>query len=136
MVRAVVRRAFGRSGTTLRQQREGRLGKRVLIVDDEPDIRLVVRVFATSIGHDIVGEAASGLEAIDMAGQLQPDVIVLDVMMPGMTGLEALPKIREACPDATVVIFSVFGTDSEQVSLADRWVQKGEPLETLSDAIG
>ena len=112
------------------------MGKRVLIVDDEPDIRLVVRVFATSIGHDIVGEAASGLEAIDMAGQLQPDVIVLDVMMPGMTGLEALPKIREACPDATVVIFSVFGTDSEQVSLADRWVQKGEPLETLSDAIG
>ena len=112
------------------------MGKRVLIVDDEPDIRLVVRVFATSVGHDIVAEAADGLEAIEMARLHQPDVIVLDVMMPGMTGLEALPQIREACPSATVVIFSVLGTDSGQLSLADHWVQKGEPLETLNDAIG
>ena len=112
------------------------MGKRVLIVDDEPDIRLVVRVFANSVGHDIVGEAADGLQAIEMARQHQPDVIVLDVMMPGMTGLEALPQIREACPDATVVIFSVLGMDSKDAELADRWVQKGEPLETLNDAIG
>ena len=112
------------------------MGKRVLIVDDEPDIRLVVRVFATSIGHEIVAEAADGRQAIEMAREHQPDVIILDVMMPGMTGLEALPEIRAACPQATVVIFSVLGTDSQQAALADSWVQKGEPLETLSDAIG
>ena len=112
------------------------LAKRVLIVDDEPDIRLVVRVFATSVGHEIVGEAANGLQAIEMARQHQPDVIVLDVMMPGMTGLEALPQLREACPDATIVIFSVLGQDTEEAALADSWVQKGEPLETLNDAMG
>lgn len=112
------------------------MGKRVLIVDDEPDIRLVVRIFATSIGHDIVGEAADGREAIEMARVHQPDVIVLDVMMPGMTGLEALPEIREACPDSTVVIYSVLGRDEAVPELVDRWVQKGDPLETLSSAIG
>jgi len=112
------------------------LGKRVLIVDDEPDIRLVVRVFATSIGHEIVAEAADGREAIEQARQHQPEVVILDVMMPGMTGLEALPEIRAACPDATVIIFSVLGNGTEDAALADCWVQKGEPLETLSDAIG
>jgi YesN/AraC family two-component response regulator len=108
----------------------------VLIVDDEPDIRLVVRVFATSIGHEIVAEAADGREAIELARQHQPEVVILDVMMPGMTGLEALPEIRAACPDATVIIFSVLGNGTEDAALADSWVQKGEPLETLSDAIG
>jgi CheY-like chemotaxis protein len=108
----------------------------VLIVDDEPDIRLVVRVFATSMGHDIVAEAADGHRAIELARQHQPDVIVLDVMMPGMTGLEALPELRGACPDATIVIYSVLATDSKDAALADAWVQKGEPLESLNDAIG
>jgi two-component system chemotaxis response regulator CheY len=122
--------------STLRRGREATLGKRVLIVDDEPDIRLVVRVFATSVGHEIVGEAADGREAIEMARLHQPDAIVLDVMMPGMTGLEALPEIRAACPTATVIIFSVLSHDTDAVALADGWVQKGEPLETLSDAIG
>jgi len=57
------------------------------------------------------------------------------VMMPGMTGLEALPQLRELCPDATVVIFSVLGPDSD-VAMADGWVEKGAPLEILSAAIG
>jgi CheY-like chemotaxis protein len=71
-----------------------------------------------------------------MARLHQPDAIVLDVMMPGMTGLEALPEIRAACPTATVIIFSVLSSDTDAVALADEWVQKGAPLETLSDAIG
>ena len=112
------------------------MGKRVLIVDDEPDIRLIVRMFAGSIGHDIVGEAANAREAIELARLHQPDVIVLDVMMPGMTGIEALPELREACPQATVVIYSVLGSNDTVPELADDWVQKGEPLETLSSAIG
>ncbi len=107
----------------------------MLIVDDEPDIRLVLRVFTTSIGHDIVGEATNGVEAIEMARQQQPEVIILDVMMPGMTGIEALPQLRELCPDAMVVIFSVLGPGSD-VALADGWVEKGAPLEILSAAIG
>jgi CheY-like chemotaxis protein len=112
------------------------MGKRVLIVDDEPDIRLMVRVFVTTVGHDVVGEAADGQQAIDMARELQPDAIVLDVMMPGLTGLQALPAIREVCPTATVVIFSVLGADTDEASLADGWVEKGEPLEGLNVALG
>ena len=109
--------------------------KRVLIVDDEPDIRLVVRLFAEANGHEVVGEAADGREAIEGARQHRPDAIVLDVMMPGMTGLDALPEIREACPDATVVIYSVLGIDASVPELADQWVQKGDPLELLTAAI-
>jgi CheY-like chemotaxis protein len=108
----------------------------VLIVDDELDIRLVVRVFVTSMGHEIVAEATNGHEAIEMARLHQPEAIVLDVMMPGMTGLEALPEIRNACPDATVVIFSVLGSDLGAAALADGWVQKGDPLDRLTEAIG
>ena len=110
------------------------MGKRVLIVDDEPDIRLVVRVWASTMGHDVVAEAADGREAIELARQHQPDAIVLDVMMPGMTGLEALPGIREVCPGATVVIFSVLGPEEGALDLADHWVQKGDSLDALGGA--
>jgi CheY-like chemotaxis protein len=111
------------------------VGKRILVVDDEPDIRLLVRLYATSVGHEVVAEAADGRQAIEMARAHRPEVVVLDVMMPGMSGLDALPAIREACPDATVVIYSVLGPGSSSTALADGWVQKGEPLEALSALI-
>jgi len=107
----------------------------VLIVDDEPDIRLLVRMHAEMLGHEVVAEAKDGREAIEMAREHDPEVIVLDVMMPGMTGLEALPAIREACPGAVVVIYSVFAPGAAGGELADMWVRKGGSLDALNDAI-
>src|SRR5438132_14386326 len=77
---------------------------RVLLVDDLPDIRLVMRLLLEADGRtEVVGEAADGAEAIRLAGELHPDAIVLDLRMPGMDGVSALPLIRDAAPGPVLV---------------------------------
>jgi len=79
----------------------------VLVVDDEADIRLLTRMQLEVDDHfKVVGEAADGLHAVRLAGELQPNAIILDVLMPNMSGMEALPLIRDAAPDAVVVVVS------------------------------
>src|SRR5437763_4438314 len=87
----------------------GRVSKkvRVLLVDDLPDIRLVMRLLLEADGRvEVVGEAADGGEAVRLAGELLPDAVVLDLRMPGMDGVSALPLIRDASPGAVVVALS------------------------------
>jgi len=80
---------------------------RVLLVDDLPDIRLVMRLLLEADGRaEIVGEAADGTEAVRLASELHPDVVVLDLRMPGMDGVSALPLIRDASPGTVVVALS------------------------------
>lgn len=80
---------------------------RVLLVDDAPDVRQLVRLLLRSEPRfEVVGEAANGREAVALAGELRPDVVLLDLAMPVMDGLEALPLIREACPGVSVVMLS------------------------------
>lgn len=80
---------------------------RVLIVDDTDDIRLVVRLALELDGrYEVVGEAADGLEGIVAAESLRPDVILLDLAMPRMDGLTALPKIRQVAPATPVVLYT------------------------------
>ncbi len=83
--------------------------RRVLLVDDSRDIRLLLRrVLTRSSSFDVVGEACDGREAIALAGALQPDVVILDLAMPVMDGLEALPQIRLRLPSATIIVLSGF----------------------------
>jgi len=78
----------------------------VLLVEDDPDIRLIARLALQQIGGFTVIEAASGAEALDILGSLRPDVVLLDVMMPGMDGTGVLRAMRETPATATVpVIF-------------------------------
>src|SRR5947199_4733636 len=80
---------------------------RVLLVDDLPDIRLVMRLLLEADGRaEIVGEAADGTEAVRLAAELRPDAVVLDLRMPGMDGVAALPLIRDASPGTAVVALS------------------------------
>src|SRR3954462_6337199 len=80
---------------------------RVLLVDDLSDIRLVMRLLLEADGRvEVVGEAADGGEAVRLAGELLPDAVVLDLRMPGMDGVSALPLIRDASPGAVVVALS------------------------------
>jgi two-component system OmpR family response regulator len=78
--------------------------KRISYVEDEPDIRLIVEFALTQVGGFIVEICASGAEAIDRAPAFKPDLILLDVMMPGMDGLETLKRMQEIPELATTPI--------------------------------
>jgi len=84
----------------------------VLIVDDIDDIRDLLRdVIEESDGFVVVGEARDGLEAIEQAQTTQPNLILLDLSMPRMDGLEALPRLRRVSPESRIVVLSGFGED-------------------------
>jgi CheY-like chemotaxis protein len=86
--------------------------RRVLMVDDSPVERTLIRAaLSTSGAFEVVGEAATAEEGIVLVEQLVPDIVLLDLSMPGMGGLEALPLIRGACPSAIVVVLSGFVSD-------------------------
>lgn len=87
-----------------------------LIVDDQPDVRVLVRltIEAANEGLHVVGEAADGIEALERWEQLQPDVVVLDHMMPRMTGLAAAEAIHRKRPDQPIVMFSAYLDDELQ----------------------
>ena len=83
--------------------------RRVLIVDDVADLRMLLRMtLSGNEEFEVVAEASDGLEAIAQAERHQPDLVVLDLSMPVLDGLEALPRILEVAPDARVVVLSGF----------------------------
>lgn len=108
----------------------------VLVVDDNPAARrVVVHLLRGDPAFRVRGVARDGLEAIDLTGDFCPDLIVLDHDMPGMTGLQALPRLREQCPDARIVMWSL-ATDAAPAALAaggDGFVSKAEPIDALLD---
>src|SRR5918992_332296 len=90
---------------------------RILIVDDHPITRDGLRSALTATqGIEVVGEAASGEEAVDMARSTTPDVVFMDVRMPGMGGVEATKAIRKSHPETKVILFTV---DESRASIAD-----------------
>ena len=82
---------------------------RLLVVDDEKGIRDALRQLFEYEGHD-VAVAEDGMEAIERVADAPPDVIFLDVKMPGMDGIDVLARLREKDPDALVIIISGHGT--------------------------
>jgi NarL family two-component system response regulator LiaR len=90
---------------------------RVLIVDDEKDVRYLVRICLDErCDEEIdISEAANGREAVDMAERIQPDVVVMDLRMPIMDGLEATQEIKKRVPDADIVVYSATTDHSSDV---------------------
>ncbi|MFI5209760.1 MAG: response regulator [Gemmatimonadales bacterium] len=81
---------------------------RVLLVDDHAVVREGIRhVLAEGAGFEVVGEAGGGRDALALAGTLQPDVVLLDISMPGDSGLDVLDALRKAAPQARVLMLSV-----------------------------
>ncbi len=82
---------------------------RILIVDDEPSVRYSFKKLLTEDRYDVV-EAANGVEALRLLARELPDLIVMDIEMPGMTGLEAIRRIKEINPQIPVIIMTAYGT--------------------------
>lgn len=105
---------------------------RALIVDDHPVTREGLRT-ALELSEDavvVVGEAASGEEAIEQARELTPDVVFMDVRMPGMDGIEATRRIREAAPETKVILITI---DESRGAIAEA-IQAGVSGYLLKDA--
>jgi NarL family two-component system response regulator LiaR len=90
---------------------------RVLVVDDHTVVRkgLCSLLSAEKYGIEVVGEAADGQDAIDKARTLHPEVILLDLAMPGMGGLEAIPAIRKDDPEARILVLTSYAEDDQVI---------------------
>ncbi len=78
--------------------------KRVLVVDDAPIIRLMIKDIIEFNGYEVVGEANNGKEAVQMYNELKPNLVTMDIIMPEMDGIEALGEILKNDPEAKVVM--------------------------------
>jgi DNA-binding NarL/FixJ family response regulator len=85
----------------------------IVLVDDHPMVRGGLRVtLGAEPGWQVVGEAADGVAGVELACRLRPDVLVVDMQMPGMNGLEVLRKVRAALPASQVILFSMHAEDA------------------------
>ena len=109
---------------------------RVLVVDDHPLTRAALTGLLEHNAFSVVGEAADGSEAIARARELQPDLVLLDLAMPGLDGLEALPRLRAAAPETEVVVLTASGSDADLLSAiragAAGYLLKSEPPERIA----
>jgi DNA-binding NarL/FixJ family response regulator len=117
---------------------EGRI--RILVADDHPMLREgLVAVLSTQPDFEVIGEAADGAEVVRLAKRLEPDVILLDLEMPGVDGVAALERLREAGSGARAIVFTAYDTDERILrSLragARGYLLKGASRAEIFDAI-
>ncbi len=120
------------------------MSARVLIVDDSAFMRTVLRKMLEEEGFEIVAEAGNGLEAIKMAKEHQPDVVTLDITMPEMDGVTALPGIIAEAPETKVIMCSAMGQQSMVVDAIKAGAkdfivkpfQKARVVQAIENALG
>jgi CheY-like chemotaxis protein len=107
---------------------------RVYICDDSPEYRLLLRMVLSDEGAVVVGEGADGLECLEGAAATHPEVVLLDLNMPRLGGLETLPRLREALPGVKIVVLTTSkALESEAAAMAagaDAYVYK--PIDATS----
>jgi DNA-binding NarL/FixJ family response regulator len=113
------------------------MAERILLVDDHPLTRSALAGLLAQHGFDVVGEASDGEEAVESAREVRPDLVLLDLSMPGVDGLTALPRLREAAPDCEVVVLTASGTEENLLGAirggAAGYLLKSEPPERIVD---
>lgn len=117
---------------------------RILIVDDSIVSRSNLRRILEEAGHEVAGEAADGLSGLELYDKLRPDLVTMDITMPGMSGLECLKRIVEHNPTANVVMMTAIGQGPKIMealeSGARHYVtkpfEKEKVVEAVSDVLG
>jgi DNA-binding NarL/FixJ family response regulator len=113
---------------------------RLLLVDDHPVVRGGLRgMFAGEPGFEVVGEAENGADAIAQAGTLRPDVVLMDLRMPEMGGVEAIRRLRESAPTVRVLVLTTYDTDNDVLPAIEAgaigYLLKDAPREELMRAV-
>ena len=85
------------------------MAKNILICDDAAFMRMMIKDILTKNGYNVVGEAENGLKAVEKYQETKPDLVLMDITMPEMDGIQALKKIKQADPNASVVLCSAMG---------------------------
>ncbi len=120
------------------------MAKSVLICDDAAFMRVMIKDILTKNGYEVVGEAENGIKAVEKYAETKPDLVMMDITMPEMDGIQALKKIKEADPGATIIMCSAMGQqamviESIQSGAKDFIVkpfQADRVLEAVKKAIG
>ena len=112
---------------------------RVLLAEDHKIVRQGTRLYLESVGIEVVGEAANGHEAIQLVRQMQPDVVVMDIHMPDLTGIEATRRIRHENEDVRVLVLTAYDNPTYVQALlnagADGFVLKTAEFAELHRAL-
>ena len=85
------------------------MAKNILICDDAAFMRMMIKDILTKNGYNVAGEAENGAKAVEKYNELKPDLVLMDITMPEMDGIQALKKIKESSPDAVVIMCSAMG---------------------------
>lgn len=109
---------------------ESRKKIRVLVVDDHPPMRMgLVALIKSQPGMDVIAEASDGERSIDLYDEFHPDIVLMDLRMPGMGGVEAILAIRKKHPDARIIVLSTYSLDED----IHRALQSGAASYLLKD---
>ena len=120
------------------------MAKNILICDDAAFMRMMIKDILTKNGYTVAGEAENGVKAVEKYNEVKPDLVLMDITMPEMDGIEALRKIKEQDPSAIVVMCSAMGQqamviESIQAGAKDFIVKPFQPdrvLEAVSKVLG
>ncbi len=113
---------------------------RIIVADDHPVVRDgLTAMLGTQPDFEVVGQAATGIEVVEKVRSLQPDIVLLDLEMPEMDGVEALEQLRAQKPEVGVIVFTAFDTDERILGAvragAKGYLLKGTPREELFEAV-
>jgi DNA-binding NarL/FixJ family response regulator len=115
------------------------LACRVLVVDDDPEVRSALRDMLADCGFDVVGLAEDGLVGVAAALELRPDVVLMDIRMPGKNGIDATREILERAPHVRVIALSAYDDPALSAAAADAgaaaYLIKGTAPELICDRI-
>ena len=110
----------------------------VLVVDDNAAIRSELSETLTKYGFQVCAEAANGRQAIELARTCRPEVVILDMSMPEIGGLDAAPELRKLLPDSRIILFTLFADTVTEADLKARGidfvVSKNDPVDVLISA--